>query len=661
MKRVQSKPCYARAIMEEDKVIRFPGRFQAEIAVAERAYDVIIERLARGRLPEGLAADGDVAAVLDAIGQLLHLNAMDAKGRRISQKEMEASVGTLESAVYRLGDWPDVPRVLAMAPIIEALEKLEVDWLATELMGLLPERPGVATHDDDIVEATARISLAYLRIMLRAGVWDDSFEGPLRVVREWSLARVGDDELEQTLRQAVVFHAILGRQSLLEKERRRMADAEPLPDELVAALDEYCADMTPGKLVRWSLHLVIADALAAGLVPAWAKPKDLVAAVELALVREDESDIELDVLEFARWARIKPKNLRALRDKVAEALVWMPPGYVGDLEDRQEERWRIDSGTMERLPVRWTTSGPMEDRPPYSPEAAGARIEELRDVAWMMIDPVEALRFVTSAFRFGDDAPDSIDEETAVRIVDLWEEERAIDLDRGDDDDLEGWEDDHDAAAGGGAPALVTTDGEPLVLCTGEYEFEEGDRAEIIRRLDEMPELERERDDGSERWVWKEDRDGQELLIGSIGIEDARLSVETMSVPRATRIGARLAEQLGELIVMIDLSTERVTPEMMARWARKASGDDGGPAPSTDDRALIHAAMDRHYRRWLDDEIPALGGMTPREAVQDPEGRKRVIALLRDMEERQASAPEAMRGFDFGFLWRELGLDRDGS
>jgi hypothetical protein len=654
-----AESCYPLAIMADDKVVRFPGRFEAEIAVAERAYDVIMERLARGRLPDDVAADGDAAAVLDAIGELLHLNAMDVDGRRISRKKTEASVEALESAVYRLADWPAVPRVLAMAPIIEALEKLEVDWLASELVGLLPEQPEEAPHDDDIFEAIARISLACLRIMLRAGVWDESFEGPLRAVREWSLGRAEDDELKQTLSQAVVFHAILGRQSLLEEERRRMADAEPLPNELMAALDDFAADMTSEKLVRWSLHLVIADALAAGLVPEWAKPKHLVAAAELAVVREDDPDVELDLLKFARWARIKPKDLRTLRDKVAEALAWMPPGYEDSVEDRQEERWRVESGTMESLPVRWAADGPVEECPPYSPEAAVTRIEELRDVVWMMIDPVEPLQFVASAFRFGDDAPEVMDEETVSRIIDLWEEERVVDVDRGEDDDVEDWEDDR-VDEGGGGPALVTTDGEPLVLCTGEYEFEDRDRAEIIRRLDAIAELEREQDDGSHRWVWMEERDGQNLLIGSIEVEEARLSVDTMSVARATRIGARLDEQLGELTVMIDLSTERVTPAMMARRERGAPGDGERPSVTTDDEwAVVHSAMARHYRGWLNEEIPALGGMTPREAVQDPEGRQRVVALLRNMEELQASAPEAMRGFDFGFLWRQLGLDRD--
>jgi hypothetical protein len=51
--------------------------------------------------------------------------------------------------------------------------------------------------------------------------------------------------------------------------------------------------------------------------------------------------------------------------------------------------------------------------------------------------------------------------------------------------------------------------------------------------------------------------------------------------------------------------------------------------------------------------------MTPREAVKDPEGRERVIELLQDFEQSNAAAPNAQSGFDLGFLWEELGLERD--
>ena len=135
----------------------------------------------------------------------------------------------------------------------------------------------------------------------------------------------------------------------------------------------------------------------------------------------------------------------------------------------------------------------------------------------------------------------------------------------------------------------------------------------------------------------------------------------SMSVHRATKIGARLAEHMGKLVTMVDLETQRVTPEMMARRAAEAGGDEGGGAALPPDaaREIVQRTLEQHYRSWPDEEVPALGGMTPREAVEDPEGRARVVALLRDFEERQASAPEAMRGFDFGFLWGELGLDQE--
>jgi hypothetical protein len=44
----------------------------------------------------------------------------------------------------------------------------------------------------------------------------------------------------------------------------------------------------------------------------------------------------------------------------------------------------------------------------------------------------------------------------------------------------------------------------------------------------------------------------------------------------------------------------------------------------------------------------------PREAVKTDSGRKAVITLLKDFENRE----EQEVPFDFGFLWDALGLDR---
>ena len=42
--------------------------------------------------------------------------------------------------------------------------------------------------------------------------------------------------------------------------------------------------------------------------------------------------------------------------------------------------------------------------------------------------------------------------------------------------------------------------------------------------------------------------------------------------------------------------------------------------------------MRAHYRKWVDDIIPALGNRTPRDAVRDADGREAVEALILQLE-----------------------------
>nr|MDP2497424.1 hypothetical protein [Candidatus Palauibacterales bacterium] len=71
---------------------------------------------------------------------------------------------------------------------------------------------------------------------------------------------------------------------------------------------------------------------------------------------------------------------------------------------------------------------------------------------------------------------------------------------------------------------------------------------------------------------------------------------------------------------------------------------------------LVHRVLDRHYREWPDEPVPALGGRTPREAVEEGAGRERVAVLLRSFEEMEESKPPGER-YDFGWLWKELGIE----
>jgi hypothetical protein len=76
---------------------------------------------------------------------------------------------------------------------------------------------------------------------------------------------------------------------------------------------------------------------------------------------------------------------------------------------------------------------------------------------------------------------------------------------------------------------------------------------------------------------------------------------------------------------------------------------------------LLAEFYEQHYGKWLDEPLPALGGRTPRQAAASKSGRPKVVALLKHMEnstERQRR--EGLGGYDFSWMWEDLGLDRPG-
>ncbi|HID22435.1 MAG TPA: DUF2384 domain-containing protein, partial [Planctomycetaceae bacterium] len=63
---------------------------------------------------------------------------------------------------------------------------------------------------------------------------------------------------------------------------------------------------------------------------------------------------------------------------------------------------------------------------------------------------------------------------------------------------------------------------------------------------------------------------------------------------------------------------------------------------------------EQYYARWLDLPVPALDGMTPRDAARTKQGRRQVDVLLKEMENRECRLPKEER-FDFSGIRRELG------
>jgi hypothetical protein len=105
---------------------------------------------------------------------------------------------------------------------------------------------------------------------------------------------------------------------------------------------------------------------------------------------------------------------------------------------------------------------------------------------------------------------------------------------------------------------------------------------------------------------------------------------------------------------------ERQTVEQMISRSppRPARSSEPPPLPPYDMKRIVHQGMTDHYRRTLDEPIPALGNRLPRQAVKTARGKDKVIAWLKMLENStgRRDPDDPMASYDFTWMWDELGL-----
>lgn len=80
---------------------------------------------------------------------------------------------------------------------------------------------------------------------------------------------------------------------------------------------------------------------------------------------------------------------------------------------------------------------------------------------------------------------------------------------------------------------------------------------------------------------------------------------------------------------------------------------------SSEQVRVLREAVDEHYRKVIDEQVPMLMNHTPRELAAAPETRPLVVEWLKFMENAEAHRARQSGGFpyDFGWMWRALGLE----
>ncbi|MFZ5469860.1 MAG: hypothetical protein ACOZIN_10530 [Myxococcota bacterium] len=208
-------------------------------------------------------------------------------------------------------------------------------------------------------------------------------------------------------------------------------------------------------------------------------------------------------------------------------------------------------------------------------------------------------------------------------------------------------------------PQLANTDGDPLLMTTDHFEFDAANRMAIVAQLQELEGAQEALDEDGEAEVTftrlgnAKIKAWDNTIVGRVLVGGSRLKIETNSVKRADTLRTRVEAGLGALLR--HRVRDHADMESMLKSAK-----DRPPAREEEQppevKAVLRDFKEKHMAQWLDDEIPALDGLTPRQAKKKPGSQRKLDLLLRDMENREARLPKEER-YDYGRIRKELGLD----
>jgi SEC-C motif/Protein of unknown function (DUF2384) len=142
------------------------------------------------------------------------------------------------------------------------------------------------------------------------------------------------------------------------------------------------------------------------------------------------------------------------------------------------------------------------------------------------------------------------------------------------------------------------------------------------------------------------------ILNLSLDVDAGVLTGEVNSVERADEARALIDDAFPGAEV---LDVQRRTLDELPSTG--IDDDEASARPDPNDpevREILEAHMALMEEHWLDQEIPALGGRTPREAVEDPIGREEVRQLLATFPRPSPAMPVVM---DADRIRDALGLD----
>jgi hypothetical protein len=199
------------------------------------------------------------------------------------------------------------------------------------------------------------------------------------------------------------------------------------------------------------------------------------------------------------------------------------------------------------------------------------------------------------------------------------------------------------------SPTLTNTDGELMEAKLIEYKLTLDHLQAYQLVLNSSKQFKPSDNNSSSELYWyggrpKKNAFGEPYIKAAIKFLPSKLEIEVNSEKRAKKV-CKLVEN-----VLID-HIEYVTDHEISTHL--------GSSPETKDNSLISDEMiqnyyDQYYSKWLDMSIPALGGLTPRQASKDPKFKNALEALLLEIEANHDKSDKSEAKPNISFIRAQL-------
>jgi hypothetical protein len=220
-------------------------------------------------------------------------------------------------------------------------------------------------------------------------------------------------------------------------------------------------------------------------------------------------------------------------------------------------------------------------------------------------------------------------------------------------------------------PQMSNSDGDEIAWTTASYALKPSTSADAVRAaLSTIPSL-RAENESFWNWIGVERRRGKKrqekaqtfittlddgsLVLGTLELKDRTLILDANSRERAERGRALIEPVLGDLVDRPAIEAKTAAEMMQSRSSENSEAVSSGLSPE-EERIALNDWLERHYKSLLDEQVPVLGNVTPRQAAKTSKGRQKLVEWLKYLENGATKDTSPMGGYDLSWMWDELGI-----